>query len=92
MSAMFFKVPINSTKYSLTGHFIIVTLLVLGKALFAFKTLIALIVPGIDSIRCWKQYLEILVHFDITDFLQICQLQIHDENSQLYHITKVLLS
>ncbi len=50
----------NGWQYTLTGHFIRYTLLVLGWTPFSFRT--ALILRGIDSTRCWKHSSEILVH------------------------------
>ncbi len=58
--------------YTLPGHFIRYTLLVLGVGPpFAFRT--ALILCGIDLTRCWKHSSEILVHIDIIASRSFCR-------------------
>ncbi len=52
-----------SLKYTLTGHFIGYTLLVLGWTHFCLQN--CLILGGIDSTSVWKHSSEILVHIDM---------------------------
>ncbi len=56
--------------YTHTGYFIRYTLLV-GPP-FAFR--MALILYGIDSSRCWKHSLEILVHIDMISSHSCCRI------------------
>ncbi len=70
-NGLFYNVWFIYTVYTLTGHFIRYTLLVVGWTPFSFRT--ALILRGIDSTRCWKQSSEILVHIDMIASRSCCR-------------------
>ncbi len=79
------------TIYTLTGHFIRYTLLVLGWPPFCLQ-------DCLNSL--WHRFNKVLKTFlrdvspywpdSITQLLQICRLHIHDVNLPFHHIPKVL--
>ncbi len=80
----------NST-YTLTGHFIRYTMLVLGWTPFCLQKCLN------SSWHIFNKVLEIFLrdfgpyrHDSIMQLLQICRLHIHDANLPFHHIPKVL--
>ncbi len=77
--------------YTLTGHFIRYTLLVPGWTPFCIQNCLH------SSWHRFNKVLETFLrdfgpywHDSITQFLQICQLHIHDANLPFHHIPKML--
>ncbi len=73
--------------YTLTGHFIMYTLLVLGWTPFCLNSSWDRLNKVLETfLRDFGPYW----HDSITQLLQICQLRIHDANLRSHHIPKVL--